>query len=356
MKIIRARAWVENLALTRPYSIAYATFDHVQNLFVEIETENGLLGLGSGSPVEAITGETMAMAEAALAAHLEEVLIGRDCRQLRRILRGAEQVLAKTPAALATVDVALHDLYARRLGLPLVELLGREHERLPTSVTIGIKDSTAEAVAEALEHVGGGFRILKLKTGLAWERDLETVAKVREAVGPGVRLRVDANQGYDAAALGLFLAGAGPLGIEFVEQPLPPEQLEVMRGLPAEVRARCAADENLHDPEDALHLAATPQPFGIYNIKLMKCGGIRPSLRIAGIAELAGVELMWGCMDESRISIAGALHAALACPATRYLDLDGSFDLARDLVKGGFELEDGFLSTTDAPGLGVELV
>ena len=85
----------------------------------------------------------------------------------------------------------------------------------------------------------------------------------------------------------------------------------------------------------------------------MKCGGIWPALRIAAIAETAGIALMWGCMDESRISIAAALHAAFSSPATRYLDLDGSLDLARDVVSGGFTLEDGMMRTTDKPGLGV---
>ncbi len=85
----------------------------------------------------------------------------------------------------------------------------------------------------------------------------------------------------------------------------------------------------------------------------MKCGGVWPALRIAAIAETAGVSLMWGCMDESRISIAAALHAAFASPATRYLDLDGSLDLARDVVSGGFTLEDGVMRTTGASGLGV---
>jgi L-alanine-DL-glutamate epimerase-like enolase superfamily enzyme len=88
----------------------------------------------------------------------------------------------------------------------------------------------------------------------------------------------------------------------------------------------------------------------------MKCGGIAPGLQIAEIADLAGIDLMWGCMDESRIGIAAALHAALASPATRYLDLDGSLDLARDLVHGGFELVKGELSVTDQPGLGVKMI
>jgi L-alanine-DL-glutamate epimerase-like enolase superfamily enzyme len=75
--------------------------------------------------------------------------------------------------------------------------------------------------------------------------------------------------------------------------------------------------------------------------------------RIAAIAETAGIELMWGCMDESIVSISAALHAAFASPATRYLDLDGSLDLARDVVSGGFALQDGVMRTLDRPGLGV---
>ena len=88
----------------------------------------------------------------------------------------------------------------------------------------------------------------------------------------------------------------------------------------------------------------------------MKCGGISEALRIAQLAEGGGVDLMWGCNDESRISIAAALHVAFASPATRWLDLDGSFDLARDPARGGFLFHDGLLTTLPAPGLGAELL
>jgi L-alanine-DL-glutamate epimerase-like enolase superfamily enzyme len=115
------------------------------------------------------------------------------------------------------------------------------------------------------------------------------------------------------------------------------------------------ADESLHDEQHARDLAREPRPYGVWNIKLMKCGGIAPALRIADTAKRHGIELMWGCMDESEIGIAAALHAAFACPATRYLDLDGSLDLARDPARGGFELVDGSMRTSDRPGLGVEV-
>lgn len=108
-------------------------------------------------------------------------------------------------------------------------------------------------------------------------------------------------------------------------------------------------------PDDAYQLSLPPRAAGIFNIKLMKCGGIREALQIATIARQAGISLMWGCNDESIISISAALHTALSCPHTRYLDLDGSFDLARDVVSGGFKLQDGYLMPLlDKAGLGLE--
>lgn len=356
MKITSARSWVERLELTRPYTIAYATFTHVEMVFVRLETEDGHLGAGSGTPVKPVTGETMEACSKALAENLEGLLVGEDVRRLPRLLRALDAGLGTTPAARAAADVALHDLYAKLLGLPLVEVLGRAHESLATSITVGIKETVEDAIEEAHEYVGRGFRILKLKTGSSVEKDVEITARIREAVGETVGIRVDANQGYGAKDLEHFLRKTAHLGLEFVEQPLPKEDLDGMRTLSADVRQQCAGDESIMRPAQALEAAAEPRPFGIYNIKLMKCGGVGPALSIAEIARLAGLDLMWGCMDESVISISAALHAALASPPTRYLDLDGSFDLARDLARGGFVLKDGRLSTTVAPGLGVELL
>ncbi|HJW15378.1 MAG TPA: enolase C-terminal domain-like protein, partial [Thermoanaerobaculia bacterium] len=237
----------------------------------------------------------------------------------------------------------------------LVEMLGRAHEALPTSITIGIKP-LEETLAEAGEYLSRGFRVLKIKIGLDLDEDLDRLAGLRERVGEGIAIRADANQGYSVEEVLRLFRETAPLGLEFVEQPLPAGSAEAMRALPEKVREQIAADESLLTEEDARALAAPPRACGIFNIKLMKCGGIAPARRIAAIAESAGIRLMWGCMDESRISIAAALHAALSCRATRYLDLDGSLDLARDVVRGGFLLEDGVMRTTGGPGLGVETI
>ena len=356
MRIRAASSALELFPLTRPYAISgQDPIAEVGNVIVRLEGDDGLIGLGAASPGEHVTGETLEACRAALEGDRLAWLVGRDVRTLPALCREAATRTAGTPAAGAAVDVALHDLAARRLGVPLADMLGRAHEALPTSITIGIKP-LPETLSEADEYVGRGFRVLKVKVGDALEEDVERLTRLRERVGAAVGIRADANVGYTVEETARFFERTAPLSIEFVEQPVPREAFEGLRTLPPRRRARIAADESLHGEKDALALAAPEPVCGIYNIKLMKCGGIRPALRIAAIAETAGIALMWGCMDESRISIAGALHAAFASPATRFLDLDGSLDLARDVVEGGFALEDGVMRTLDAPGLGLRTI
>lgn len=352
MKITSVRPRIESFELTRPYTIAFRTVSEVEMGLVEIDTDAGVRGYGCASPEPHVTGESREACRAALNPDALDWLHGRDVRPLPALCRELAERMRNTPAARAALDMALHDLLARHLKLPLVEMLGRAHQRLPTSITIGIKP-VAETLAEAEEYLGRGFRVLKVKLGRSLEEDLERLARLHERFGGAVTMRVDPNQGYSAEDVARFVEQTGHLGIEFLEQPMPADQVDQLRSLPEVVRKRIAADETLLTETDALALVAPPAACGIFNIKLMKCGGVFAARRIADIAQIAGIELMWGCMDESIISISAALHAALASPATRYLDLDGSLDLARDVVSGGFVLEDGYMRTTDASGLGV---
>ncbi|MCG8564757.1 MAG: dipeptide epimerase [Desulfobacterales bacterium] len=350
MKIQHIRVWKEDLKLSRPYTIAYETISAVENVFISIETDTGLVGLGAGSPSPEVTGEDMEACTAALNL-VPDLLMNKDIRDLNSLLRTLGQKLKRYPAALACADIALHDLAAQGLGLPLARLLGQTHKSLPTSITIGILP-LEETLSEAKEYADRGFTILKVKTGIELETDIERITKIHEAF-PRMAIRVDANQGYSGKDQIRFSKAVGHC-VEFSEQPLAANHIKEMQALPEEIRNLSAADESLLGPDDVPALLQEPRPFGIFNIKLMKCGGIHPGMAIARMAEVSQTDLMWGCMDESIISISAALHAALASPATRYLDLDGSLDLARDLVKGGFILKDGKLSITDKAGLGVE--
>ena len=352
MKIKQIHISRPNLKLTRPYTIAYKTISAVENCVVEIVADNGLYGLGVANPSQYVVGESIDDTWAALQAPRLDWLLGRDVRHLGGLCREIQEKYPKNPGVRIALETALHDLFAQHLGVPLTAFLGQKIRSLPTSVTIGIKD-TAAMLAEADEYIGRGFKVLKVKLGKSMEEDVERLLKLREKVGKNIVIRIDANQGYTTPDLIRFYRQTGELDIELNEQPLPAGAVAEMKALPDRIKQTIAADEALITPKDAFRLAESPVACGIFNVKLMKCGGITQALEIAQIARQAGIDLMWGCNDESIVSITAALHVALACPNTKYLDLDGSLDLAKDVVAGGFILKDGMMSVGGAPGLGV---
>lgn len=353
MKITGMSSWDADMGNARPYTIAFKTIEQVRNVFVEITLENGITGLGSGNPSEYVTGESYASCLDAIREENGSFPVGRDIRELNQLTYELLERLPKNPAARAAFDIALHDAYAQWVGLPLVRVLGQKFKSLPTSVTIGIM-SAEDTIREAREYVKNGFTILKVKLGKNLEEDVERLVMLREEFGKKVVIRVDVNQGYSVEQTIDFYHKTLQLDLELMEQPLSAKAVEDMRKLPGSIKEKIAVDESLLTPADAVSLMGPPLTAGIFNIKLMKCGGISQALKIADIAGLASVDLFWGCNDESAISIAAALHAAFACPNTRYIDLDGSFDLTNDIVSGGFELKGGVMSCLNAPGLGVK--
>jgi L-alanine-DL-glutamate epimerase-like enolase superfamily enzyme len=355
MRIKDIKVWQADLENTKPYTIAFKTVDEVLNAFVEITLENGITGIGSGNPSEYVTGENFEQCMHALTEKNIQFLIGRDIREINQLTYEVWQKLPANPAARAALDIALYDAFTKLLGVPLVKYLGQKIHSLPTSNTIGIKN-VEETLKEAQEYGERGFKVLKVKLGKDLSEDIERMVKLRERFGNKFVIRIDANQGYTLNQTIEFYQKTKHLNIELIEQPLPAKSVDEMRQLPQEIRNSIAADESLLTPNHALELLMPPVAAGIYNIKLMKCGGISQALRIADIALYGGIDLFWGCNDEGIVSITAALHAAFACTNTKYIDLDGSLDLGRDEVKGGFILKDGVMYCSDKPGLGVERI
>jgi L-alanine-DL-glutamate epimerase-like enolase superfamily enzyme len=352
MKIKSVKAWLQHLPLTKPYTIAYKTIADTEIIFLEIVLENGTVGLGASNPFAEVVGETPAMALANLQSDFVQQLTGRDIRHFNQLIDEALVQFPHLPGTIAAIDIALHDAFCQLIGIPVVDLYGRKMNALPTSITIGIKD-TAAMLEEAKANYAAGFKVIKIKTGLEVEEDIERVTKLTEQFGNNMLIRVDANQGYDLQQLQRFIDKTKDLSIELIEQPMKVGEENELATLDATDRKKLAADESLLDAASALQLAHPPTPFGIFNIKLMKCGGIRGAREIATIAASAGIDLFWGCNDESIGSITAALHAAFSCSNTKYLDLDGSFDLSSDLVTGGFILKDGVMYCSDEAGLGL---
>lgn len=353
MKIKAVRSSLQEVPLSKPYTIAYNTFSHVDLAFFEIELENGIIGYGTGSPAEDVVGENARQTAQQLSSPFIQQFTGRDIRHFTTLIEETRQHFVHLPGTQAAVDLALHDAFTKYIGVSVVDFLGQKITALPTSVTIGIK-SVEETLADAAEYYAAGFRILKVKLGVNAAEDIERVSKLFEKFGKKMIIRVDPNQGYSFDQLEQFLSATAHYPIELIEQPLPLGKEEELLRLPWPVRKKIMGDESLQDPAAALRYACQ-LPFGVYNIKLMKCGGITAAREIAHIAQPAGVELFWGCNDESLLSITAALHVAYSCPNTRYIDLDGSFDLASDFFTGGFQLKDGLLLIDNTrPGWGVQ--
>lgn len=353
MQIKKITVWKADLGNTKPYTIAFKTVDEVLNAFVEITLSNGVTGIGAANPSEYVTGEHLDQTMSSLTEANLEFLKGRDIREINQLLFEVTMKFPKTPAARAALDIALHDAFTKYLGIPLVKYLGQKITAMPTSNTIGIKN-VEETIKETDEYVKKGFKAIKVKIGKDLEEDIERLVKMREKHGKKLAIRIDANQGYTSAQTVEFYNRTRSLDIELIEQPLKAKAVAEMRLLPEPIRNVIAADESLLSPKDALELVKPPRAVGIFNIKLMKCGGIGQALQIANIGLQEGLDLFWGCNDESIISITAGLHAAFACSNTKFIDLDGSLDLAKDVVKGGFILEDGIMRCSDQPGLGVE--
>ncbi len=355
MHITNIKSYTVDLGNKRPYTIAFKTVDEVKNVFVEIELENGITGIGNGNPSEQVVGESFEACEEALTQENIQFLLGQDIRQFEQLLRLVGAQFPNSPGARCALDVALYDAFTQYLEVPLIRFLGQQQDGLPTSVTIGIKD-VAETLQDATEFQSLGFRILKIKTGLDPEQDAERVRKVHEQL-PEMIIRVDANQGYQPQDLERFWTEVKEVKLDMIEQPFPASTfIDQVGGLEEELQDLIAADESLVNPLDAFQLGWRLPHLGIFNIKLMKTGGIYPALQVARSAFYSGHRLMWGCNDESAASISAALHAAYAFPHTEYLDLDGSLDVIVDVVEGGFELRDGLMFLTDKPGLGIQKV
>lgn len=351
MRITEIEAWQVNISLKAPYTIAYATIDKAENIFLRITTNTGLTAFGCAAPDEKVTGESARAVLTDLQDIAAPVLKGADPLRPSRLLHLLKkQGLIDRPGAMAAVDMALTDLLGKVAGLPAWKLLGGFRDRIKTSVTIGILP-VKDTVAQAKAFVEQGFSCLKLKGGLDVDLDVERLIKVREAVGPNVELRFDANQGYSFDQSVDFVNRTKPAKLELLEQPTPQGEYDLLGRVTSGVDIPIMADESLLTLRDAFRLARRDLA-DMVNIKLMKVGGIAEALRIEAIARVARLEIMVGCMDESALAIAAGLAFALSRSTIAYADLDGHFDLIDDPADGAVILRQGVLYPSNQPGLG----
>ncbi len=354
MKITDIEIKTIEIKYAMPMTIAFAVDEGGLGVVIRIQTDEGIFGLGEASPFEPVTGESTEMVIAAI-RHFRPALIGMEVTDLEGIHAVMDKLLAYNTSAKCAIDIALYDIIGKAAGLPLYRLLGGSNPVAESDITIGI-DPPEKMARLAREYVKRGFRILKIKTGINPDEDIEAVRLIREAVGPDIRLRIDANQGYDLCTAYRVLEELKKLGVESAEQPLPHWDIDGMAELRKQVHGiEIMADESVHGIYDA-HRVIRAGAADVINIKLMKSGGIYPALKICAAAEAAGIPCMLGCMDDMKIAITAALSLFVARRNIREADLD-SFHFCVDPelgMKGGFTYEGGLYTLTEKPGLGID--
>jgi L-alanine-DL-glutamate epimerase-like enolase superfamily enzyme len=349
MRITRLEAWLVELTLTEPYTIAYETVTSAANVLVRLHTDGPLAGHGCAAPDPAVTGETPSGALSALQG-AADILTGMDPTRPALVLDHARQALGEQPGPLAALDMALLDLLGQAAGLPLWKLLGGWRERIRTSVTIGILDEQ-QTLEQAGRWLAEGFTSLKLKGGLDPAGDAARACKVRERAGPDVELSLDANQGYTLEQAEQFLRDSARANLAYLEQPTSRDRPDWLAQVQRLSAIPIMADECLLTPAHALELASA-RAVQRFNIKLQKTGGLLAALEVDAIAAAAGIGTMVGCMDECAGGIAAGLAFALARPKVLHADLDGHLCFADDPTAGTVLCRAGFLYGSDRPGLG----
>lgn len=327
------------LNLTHPFTIARGTRTHYDSMILELEYE-GLKALGEAVPTTRY-GEDIEKVKAGLASIDFDSAPFNDPYLIEDIDEACRSNTLMTPSAIAAVNIAYWDLLGKLLGKPLYKLWGLNPDKsLISTFTIGIDeiDVIKQKVREAEQ-----YPILKVKQGL--ENDKEIIIAIRELTDKVIR--VDANEGWnkeEALEKINWLAGQN---VEFVEQPLPADNLDDHIWLKERSPLPLIADENSIRAVDIPKIA---DAFHGINIKLMKCGGPTEALKMIHTARSYGVKVMLGCMCESSIAIGAAAHLS---PLADWADLDGNLLLSNDPYTG-IDVIDGKLILPDKPGIGVE--
>ena len=353
MKITDVKVEVIHIPMKKPFRIAFAVQDHSVNVLVKVMTDEGIYGIGEAAPFEPVTGENSATVLEVLKL-FKQGLIGMDPMNIEGIHLMMDRLISGNTSAKAAIDIALYDLKGKVMNQPLYKVLGGYRDQIVTDMTIDKPELMAQEAKERVER--DGFRILKVKAGINPADDIRALTLIREAVGPDIRLRVDANQGYTVNDAVRVLNEFEKIDVDAVEQCLPWWDMDGSKILRQKVNMQIMLDESIHSPVDAAK-ACKMDAADILNIKLMKCGGLYPAEKINAIAEANHVNCMVGCMLETKVAIAAGVSLVAAKSNITEADCD-SFMYAVDPemgMPGGFTIEGGVYTLSQKPGLGLDL-
>ncbi|MGE1062367.1 dipeptide epimerase [Megasphaera paucivorans] len=353
MKIKEIRIGLVHIPLKKPFITALRRVEVAEDIIVQILSDSGESGFGNAPPTYKITGDGHGSVAGAIQDILTPALIGRDIDDLEDIWHVLDTSMQGNTSAKAAVDIAVYDLFGKQYGIPLYRLFGGRTSSLTSDLTISL-NKPEEMMQDAIEAVHRGYTALKIKVGEDILLDKKRVRAVREAVGPNITLRLDANQAWkpkEAVRIIREWEDAG-MDIELVEQPVRADDFDGLKFVTDHVMTDIMADEAAYTVRDVWRLLSM-RACDMINIKLMKAGGLHNALDMAAMAKAAGVSCMAGCMLESKVGITAAASLMAGKRCMQLADLDAADLLAADPVRGGVSYNHSKLILPEAPGLGI---
>ncbi len=311
-------------------------------------------------------GETPGTTKHVVERYLAPAVMGSDAANFVGLHHCMDAAIKGYPYAKAAIDLAAYDLAGRSLGVPVYALLGgKARDAIPVTHSIGLLDID-EAVAECRQVVAEGIRTIKIKIGVDAARDVEIVRRVRDAVGAGVDLCVDANQGYATPRDAIrTIRAMEPFVLKYAEQPV--EGIDRMAEVTRAIATPVMADESAWTAHDVLEIIER-RAADMVSIYTTKPGGLYRAMEVAAVARAARLPCNVNGSVETGVGNLANLHLAaaaeavtLSCvvpvsmPAEAQSGNVGGIYYTDDLIKAPFELRDGAVMVPDGPGMGIDV-
>ncbi len=350
---------IVDLPTIRPHKLAMHTMQNQTLVLLRLRCSDGIEGIGESTTIGGLSygNESPDSIKVNIDTHITPLLIGQPADNVNAAMQRIERSVRGNTFAKSGIESALLDAQGKRQGLAVSELLGgRLRDSLPVAWTLASGD-TGRDIAEAEKMLDvRRHRIFKLKIGAGEvSKDLAHVIAIKKAVGERASVRVDVNQAWDEAVALRACRILGDNGIDLVEQPISRYNQVGLARLSASSPIPIMADEAIESVEDAYNLARLGAGT-IFALKIAKTGGPRAALRVAAIADAAGIGLYGGTMLEGGIGTLASAHAFITLPKVAWdTELFGPLLLTEDILATPPVYQDFQLHVPNTPGLGLEL-
>lgn len=343
-----------SVPLIKPFKAAYGTRETADFVIIKIETDQGLVGIGESATIPIYDEGSQASVVYSVERYFKPLLLGEDPREIGKIHEKMNKAIKGERYAKSGIDYALYDLTAKYYNIPVFQLLGGYKQDVQVTAVFSASNSE-ELLEEAVRKKEEGYQVFKLKVGTDHAEDLERVRLLRDVLGSDVQLRLDGNEAWRVKEALQKIKDFAPYEPVHIEQPVPGSDIEGLQWLRDHSPIPIVIDESVTTVKDTFRVLKTVKG-DILNIKTARSGGLFPSLKMAAIAESAGIDPLLGSMLELGIGTVANAHFYTALTGTSLAcELVGPQFIIQDIIVEDLQYKNGHLILPPGPGLGVNL-